>query len=69
MMEQVFQIEGMSCGGCVASVERALRAQAGVQQVAVSLADKQAKVAFNAAQMDVARLRAAIEAAGFEVVG
>jgi len=68
-MEQVFQIEGMSCGGCVASVERALRAQAGVQQVAVSLADKQAKVAFNAAQMDVARLRAAIEAAGFEVVG
>lgn len=69
MMEQVFQIEGMSCGGCVASVERALRAQAGVQQVAVSLADKQAKVAFDAAQMDVARLRAAIEAAGFEVVG
>ncbi|WP_184201019.1 heavy-metal-associated domain-containing protein [Chitinimonas taiwanensis] len=68
-MEQVFQIEGMSCGGCVASVERALRAQAGVQQVAVSLADKQAKVAFDAAQMDVARLRAAIEAAGFEVVG
>lgn len=68
-MEQVFQIEGMSCGGCVASVERALRAQAGVQQVAVSLADKQAKVVFDAAQMDVARLRAAIEAAGFEVVG
>lgn len=68
-MEQVFQIEGMSCGGCVASVERALRAQAGVQQVAVSLADKQAKVAFDAAQMDVVRLRAAIEAAGFEVVG
>lgn len=68
-MEQVFQIEGMSCGGCVASVERALRAQAGVQQVAVSLADKQAKVAFDAAQMDIARLRAAIEAAGFEVVG
>lgn len=68
-MEQVFQIEGMSCGGCVASVERALRAQAGVQQVAVSLADKQAKVAFDAAQMDVARLRAAIEAAGFEVIG
>lgn len=68
-MEQIFQIEGMSCGGCVASVEHALRAQAGVQQVAVSLADKQAKVAFDAAQMDVARLRAAIEAAGFEVVG
>ncbi|SFZ76879.1 heavy-metal-associated domain-containing protein [Chitinimonas taiwanensis] len=68
-MEQVFQIEGMSCGGCVASVERALRAQAGVQQVAVSLADKQAKVAFDAAQMDATRLRAAIEAAGFEVVG
>jgi copper ion binding protein len=68
-MEQVFQIEGMSCGGCVASVERAIKALPGVERVTVALADKQASVRFDEAKASVAAIRAAIEDAGYDVVG
>ncbi|MGQ5524974.1 heavy-metal-associated domain-containing protein [Chitinimonas sp. PSY-7] len=66
-MEHVFLIEGMTCGGCVAAVEKALKAHPGVQQVTASLADKCAKVDFDPVRTDVATLRAAIEVAGFDV--
>jgi copper ion binding protein len=68
-MEQVFKIEGMSCGGCVASVERALKALPGVDAVTVVLADKQASVRFNEAQTSAAAIRSAIADAGYDVVG
>ncbi|MDN3576730.1 cation transporter [Chitinimonas viridis] len=66
-MEQVFKVEGMSCGGCVASVERAVKAVAGVSAVQVRLAEAEATVVFEPQQATVAAIRAAIEAAGFDV--
>jgi len=66
-MEQIFKVEGMSCGGCVASVERAVKAVAGVSAVEVRLADAEATVVFEPQQATVAAIRAAIEAAGFDV--
>ncbi|PHV10327.1 heavy-metal-associated domain-containing protein [Chitinimonas sp. BJB300] len=68
-MEHTFLIEGMHCGGCVASVERVLNAQAGVQRVAVSLADKRAIVTFDPARTNIPALQAAIEAVGYAVLG
>jgi copper ion binding protein len=67
-MEQTFNIGGMSCGGCVASVERALRALPGIQTVQVDLAAASAKVAFDAAQTDVSEIKTAIEEAGYDVL-
>lgn len=64
-MEARITIGGMSCGGCTAAVSRALQAQAGVQQVEVSLAPPEARVVFDPSQTDPARLRQAVEAAGF----
>jgi copper chaperone len=61
-------IEGMTCGGCVANVERVLKAIDGVRGVNVSLDPGQAVVEFVPGRVDAAHLRSAIEDAGYEVV-
>ena len=60
-------IEGMTCGGCVSNVERVLKAIDGVQSVTVSLDPGNAVVEFVPGRVDPARLRSAIEDAGYEV--
>ncbi len=67
-MEQTFNIAGMSCGGCVASVECAVRALPGIQAVQVDLASGSAKVAFDASQTDVSQIKTAVEEAGYDVL-
>lgn len=58
-------IEGMSCGGCVASVERALGAVEGVRTVRVSLEKKSAEV--EGERIDRRRLENAVLDAGYEL--
>ena len=41
-MNQIVTIKGMTCGGCVKTVEKALSTIAGVQEVSVSLNPPQA---------------------------
>ena len=60
-------VNGMTCGGCVASVTRVLKAVPGVADVAVTLHPGAAKVVFDAARTSAPALRAAIEDAGYEV--
>ncbi len=62
------KIKGMTCSGCVASVERVLKGIDGVEQADVSLDQAQATVNYATDRVDVARLRSAIEDAGFDVV-
>lgn len=67
-MEQLdLRVGGMTCGGCVNSVTRALNAVPGVKQAEVDLAAGQATVTYDAAQTSPASLRQAVEAAGFDV--
>ncbi|MCW2242845.1 heavy-metal-associated domain-containing protein [Azospirillum canadense] len=61
-----FKVPDMSCGGCAASVRKALGTVEGVQEVEVDLATKDVRVA-GSAKPDL--VRAAIEKAGFEVEG
>jgi copper chaperone CopZ len=61
-----FAVEGMHCSGCVRSVTGAVQRLPGVDKVDVSLADKQATVAYDASALDAAAIVKAIEAAGFE---
>ncbi|MEK7323436.1 MAG: heavy metal translocating P-type ATPase, partial [Pseudomonadota bacterium] len=56
-------IAGMSCAGCVASVETALRAVPGVREAAVNLVERTAAVSGEA---DSAELVAAVKAAGYD---
>lgn len=67
-MNKTLSIEGMTCGHCTASVEKALRAVPGVTGVAVDLAAKTATVT---ADKDIADavLSQAVDEIGFDVVG
>ncbi len=57
-------IDGMTCGGCVLSVERALSEVAGVHTVRVVLAEKRAHV--EGAGLDRERLVRAAYDAGYD---
>ncbi len=67
MAEITAPVRGMHCAACVGKVERALTSVAGVESAAVNLATEQATIAFDAARTDVARLREAVAAAGYEL--
>ena len=62
----ILGVKGMTCSGCVASVERALREVNGVTGVTVSLEHSQAAVEFDADRVTQQALREAIEEAGFD---
>ena len=67
MNELTLKVEGMSCGGCVRNVTAALQAVPGVATVEVSLERGEARVGFDAGSVELAALREAVEAAGFDV--
>ena len=62
------KIEGMRCKGCAMGTQGALEKVAGVESAMVSFPDKQAVVVC-ADAVDEGALRAAVESAGFKVVG
>jgi len=59
------QVEGMSCGGCVASVTKAVKSVDAGASVEVDLASKSVKVASSSA---LEQIKAAIEDAGYDVI-
>lgn len=69
LAEIVLQIEGMSCQHCVRSVRAALQGLAGVRSAEVSLSGKKAVVSYDPGLVSVEKMREAVEAAGYEVVG
>ncbi len=69
MDEIVLAVTGMTCGGCVNSVQKVLTALPGVQSVEVTLSPGQARVVVDAARIDRAALVQAIADAGFGVAG
>jgi P-type Cu+ transporter len=60
-------VRGMHCAACVGKVERALSDVPGVEDATVNLATERATVAYDPARADLARLRAAVDAAGYEL--
>ena len=67
MQTLTFAVHGMTCQGCVANVTKVLTALAGVSLAVVSKEQAQATVTFDATQTTDAALKAAVEAAGFDV--
>ena len=67
-MESIkLKVKGMTCGGCVAAVERVLKALDGVGRADVSLAQGEAQVEYEPSRLKPADLEAAIEDAGYEI--
>jgi copper chaperone len=62
-----FRVEGMSCGGCVASVKRVLEALPGVTNVNVTLEPGKASVVYDSARVTAEALYDAVRNAGYDV--
>ena len=65
-MKTTLSIEGMMCGHCQATVEKALKGVPGVSEVVVSLEDKNAVVTAEES-VSADALKAAVVDAGYEV--
>jgi len=59
-------LDGLRCSGCVARVERSLRALPGVDEASVNHTTHRARVRFDAASVDVAKLVAEVRTLGYE---
>ena len=67
-MESVeLKVEGMTCGGCVKSIQNALAAHDGIGTANADLDAKIVKVEFDPAVIQRAGIVQAIEDAGFDV--
>ena len=67
MQTEILKVTGMSCGGCVGTIEAALTAVPGVSSATVSLANHEATVQFSEGQTSHEQLQSAIEKAGYGV--
>lgn len=65
-MEATYKVEGMTCGGCVGSVERALKAALPENRVTVSLDEGEVSID---GQHEAAAVQSAVEDAGFDFGG
>lgn len=62
---EMFKVSGMTCAGCAANVEKALRSVAGVAEVSVNAATGKAICKFDPHQATVNALTAAVKKAGY----
>ena len=60
------RVEGMHCQNCAASLEKKLKATAGVQAVRVSFEKKEAWVKFDDRTISVAQIREVINSTGYK---
>lgn len=67
-MKKIIKIEGMSCGHCTGSVEKALKAVDGVTAVTVDLTSKRATVE-TVDKVSDETLKKTVTDTGFQVVG
>ncbi|MAF83128.1 MAG: copper ion binding protein [Gammaproteobacteria bacterium] len=67
MTTATIKVTGMTCGGCVKSIENALNEQAGVMKVAADLDAGTVAVDFDDKLIQQPGIEQAIEKAGFDV--
>ncbi len=61
------KVEGMTCGGCVTSVQKALMGRSGVSEATATLDTGMVSIDFDAAVIKQVELENAIVQAGFDV--
>ena len=67
MQTALLNINGMTCMGCVTSIEKVLEKIAGVSDSDISLKKKQAKIQYDPERTSINKLKEAIVGAGFEI--
>jgi copper chaperone len=68
MTKTILRVEGMSCGHCKLSVEKALKAVSGVVKADVNLSGKSASVSYDETACTPERLKQAVADAGYQVI-
>ena len=69
MQTEHLSVTGMTCGGCVTKVTRALKAGAGVGDVKVSLSSGDVTVQYDEKLTSPGQLQSAVTGAGYGVHG
>lgn len=67
MQTELLKITGMTCGGCIGNVTKALKAINGVGDVTVSLAAGKATVQFDERLASPEQFKSAVQRAGYGV--
>lgn len=67
-MKKVFIIEGMTCGHCVNTVNRALGSLSGIKSYNTSLDSKASEVEFDESVLKEEDIKSTIEEWGYKVV-
>ncbi len=62
-----FKIEGMHCDGCAANIQSLLQRKGGVQKVAASFNEGEARILYDANAVTEEQLVAVIENSGYRV--
>lgn len=65
-MKTIIKIDGMTCGGCRAGAENALKRAPGVLSAEVSLEAAEAVLEYDEKKTALSELKAVIERAGFK---
>ncbi|WP_216831116.1 heavy-metal-associated domain-containing protein [Alkalihalobacterium elongatum] len=68
MNHTTLQVEKMSCGNCLETIEAALRSIDGVSHARAKLKDKTVNIEFDETKTEVSKLVAAIEEAGYIII-
>ena len=66
--KSTIRVDGMKCSKCSGSVEKALKATAGVEKVEMNLERKEAVIEYDDTKVTEAKLREVINGTGFKVV-
>jgi copper chaperone CopZ len=69
MQTEQVTVTGMTCGGCVTKVTRALNAITGVASVTISLSSGKATVQYDERVTSAGQLKSAVTSAGYGVNG
>ena len=67
MQTEHITVTGMTCGGCISNVTKALKTIAGVARVDVALAEGAATVQYDEGRVSPAQLKSAVQSAGYGV--
>ena len=64
--QQAVKVEGMTCGHCEMTVEKAVRQVTNVETAKASAKDKKVEITFSG-ELDLSAVKAKVEAAGYQV--
>ncbi|WP_236973705.1 heavy metal translocating P-type ATPase [Membranihabitans maritimus] len=67
IIKQTVAVNGITCAGCVATVEKTLNAARGVSQATVNFANKKATIEYDQSTVSLEKLRNQLQSAGYDL--